>query len=626
MTDQDPTARYEPPEAVEPTAPPPPAAPMAPPPVGPPPPMVDQVAYAAAPTTPVVASPASRPGGSRIKWLVALVVTVLVAGTAAGATLLLTGSESASAVSSWAPADTVSYAELRLDLSGSQQTELPRFMSAFPGFADQAAFGTKLGELADELVKKATDGKHDYLTEIQPWFDGQLAVAQGPMGSMADLQSGSFSPRALLLMRVKDTAAAKAWVESMLTETGTTAATDDTYAGTPIRVISLTGGDASTSAKLAYGIVDDVLIAGDLASVKSSIDTGGTSGLATDKQFQTATSALPADRLAMVYADMGASLAAMSGSLGQLDSSGALAAVWDAYRTLVPSWTAMSVRAVNGSLVADAVSPHVAAFGDPANATSDLAAVAPADTLWLLTGRDLGGRLAAIRDAFAAQPELKDQLAQLDQALGVLGGFDAVTGWMGESGFAVTRHGDSVDGGLLIAPTDRAAADRLLTTIRSLATLGAGDQLTFHEEPYGDTTIVSLDLGSLAGLAGGGLGMVPGLPSDLSLAWASTDQVVVFGIGTDFVKDVLDARSGESLADQARFKSGLDVAGSSNSGVLWVDLAGLRSVAESMLPSDQQSGYDSDLKPYLEPLDAIIGASVAGTEVDHSTYVLTVNP
>jgi Protein of unknown function (DUF3352) len=631
MTDQDPTTSYQPPADV-PVSPPQPsaAAPALPPPPGPAGPAsgAGPAGFEPAPTVHVVATPTSRPGGSRIKWLVALVVTVLVAGTAAGATLLLTGSDTTSAVSAWAPSDAVSYAELRLDLSGSQGSELPRFMSAFPGFADQAAFGTKLGELADELVKAATNDTHSYLTEIQPWFDGQVAFVQGPSPAGTGPSSSSFNPRGLILVRVKDAAAAKAWVESILTESGSTSATDDTYNGTPIRVISLTGtGSGSLSSpKLAYGIVDDLLIAGDLASVQDSIDTGGTSGLAAAGQFKTAVAALPGDRLALAYTDASASLSSVTDALGSLDTDGTLTAVWNAYRGLTPGWTAISVRAADGGLVVDTAAPHIAAFGAPANAASDLAAVAPADTLLLATGRDLGARLAAVHQAFADQPRLSDALAQVDQALTVLGGFDAATSWMGESGVAITRHGDTVGGGLLIAPTDPAAASRLVTTIRGLATLGAGGQLQFKEEPYDGTTIVSLDLASLAGLAGGGMLPVSGMPSDLSLAWASTDRVVVLGVGTDFVKDVLDAGDGHSLADQARFSSGLDRVGRSSSGVTWVDIDGVRQLIETMIPANERSRYDTDVKPYLEPLDTLVGAAVAGTDVDRSTIVLTVKP
>ena len=631
MTDQDPTARYQRPSAPEPVSERPGAAPDAAAAPPPPPPTPAPVAGAPVPpattvaTVPVVSTSRTRPGGSRARWLVALVVTVLVASATLATTALLTGSETTSDASAWAPADTVSYAELRLDLPGSQATELPRFMTAFPGFADQAAFGTKLEELFDQLIRRATSDSHSFRTEIEPWFDGQVAMAQGAPGTTSE--SGTLSPHGLLLVRVKDADVAQAWVESILTESGALASTPDTYHGTPIHVLTISSSMGSVPTKVAYAIVGDLLIVGDLDSVQRSIDTGGTTGLASNEQFRGAVEALPGDRLALAYSDVSATFDALHATVGTgiVGSSPELSAILDAYQTLIPGWSAMSVRAAEGSLVADVVSEHVNALGEPANATSDLAAVVPADTLLLLTGRDVGGRLAAMRQALADQPALADSVKQVDQALALLGGFNAVTGWMGESGIAIVPHGDSVTGGLVIAPTDAAAADRLVTTIRGLAALGLGDKLTFNEEPYDGTTIVSVDLASIASLVGDAAGLPSNIPPRLSLAWATTDNVVVIGIGTDFVKEVLDTQPGDSLATQPRFSDGLSRAGSTNSGVVWVDVAGLRQIAEQMLPESSLSSYDTDVKPYVAPLDAIIGANVAGSDVDHTTFLLTVN-
>jgi hypothetical protein len=575
-----------------------------------------------------VKTPSTRPGGRRVKWLVALAVTVLVASATLATTALLTGSETTSDASAWAPADSVGYAELRLDLPGSQATELPRLMAAFPGFADQAAFGTKLEELFDQLIRRATSDSHNFRTEIEPWFDGQVAVAQGAPGIGSGL--GVADPHALLLVRVKDAAAAQAWVESILTESGALASTPETYNGTPIHVLTASSSLGSVPSKIGYAVVGDLLIVGDLDSVQRSIDTGGTEGLASNEQFRGAVEALPGDRLALTYSDSAAMFESLRASLGSAgtdmgDSTTVVSALLNAYQELMPGWSAVSVRAADGTLEADVVSEHVNAMGEPANSTSELAAVAPADTLALMTGRDLGDRLAVMRNAIADQPALADGVTQVDKALALLGGFDAVTSWMGESGVAITRHGDSVTGGLLIAPTDPTAAGRLLTTIRGLASLGLGDKLTFTEEPYAGTTIVSVDLASLASLAGNGLGVPSNLSSDLRLAWAATDRVVAVGVGTDFVKDVLDTQDGESLATQPRFSDGLARAGASNSGVLWVDVAGLRQVAEPLLTGSSRTTYDTDIKPYVEPLDAIIGASVAGADVDRSTFVLVVS-
>jgi hypothetical protein len=182
MTDQDPTQRYAPPapdrlsaaDAAAAGASPAVEAPVVPPPA--PMPMFEPVQ-----TAPVASIPASRPGRSRLKWLVAAVVTVLVVGTAAGATLMLTAASGDPAVLAWAPADSIVYAEARLDLPGDQRAELAKAMTAFPGFDDQAAFPVKLNEALDMLVGQASNGTMSYQADIASWFGGQVSVSMGPM-------------------------------------------------------------------------------------------------------------------------------------------------------------------------------------------------------------------------------------------------------------------------------------------------------------------------------------------------------------------------------------------------------------------------------------------------------------
>ena len=137
--------------------------------------------------------------------------------------------------------------------------------------------------------------------------------------------------------------------------------------------------------------------------------------------------------------------------------------------------------------------------------------MAPADTIVLATGRDLGARLQAIKAMFDAEPAFDEVIAQIDQALGIVGGFDAATGWIGDAGIAITRQGDAIDGGFIIAPTDAADAERLFTSLQSLIQVGAGGMLTFEEEVYNGTTIVSLDLTELAGLGAGMGGLDAGI-------------------------------------------------------------------------------------------------------------------
>src|SRR4051794_32576716 len=228
MTDDNPTQRYDPPTAAStPAAPPPPAA-FEPP-----------AAATPVPTTPVAAGSSSRGGRGRLRWLLVGLVALGVAGTAGGATLLLTSDTAAPAVLTYAPADSVAYTELRLDLPGSQQAELAKVMSAFPGFDDQAAFPAKLNEALDQLVGKASDGKQSWTTDIDPWFGRQLSISVGPLPTSAEAGKAR---RGLLLASVTDVAKAQAWATKLTADHGATTSTE-TYNG--VTITTVTSSDAS---------------------------------------------------------------------------------------------------------------------------------------------------------------------------------------------------------------------------------------------------------------------------------------------------------------------------------------------------------------------------------------------
>ena len=70
---------------------------------------------------------------------------------------------------------------------------------------------------------------------------------------------------------------------------------------------------------------------------------------------------------------------------------------------------------------------------------------------------------------------------------------------------------------------------------------------------------------------------VPDAAADLpdghiEISYAATDGVVVIGSSPDFVKHVLDAGAGQSLADDARFTGLLGRVGATHTGVSYVDI------------------------------------------------------
>ena len=103
-----------------------------------------------------------------------------------------------------------------------------------------------------------------------------------------------------------------------------------------------------------------------------------------------------------------------------------------------------------------------------------------------------------------------------------------------------------------------------------------------------------------------------------------TDKVVVFGTSADFVKGVLDAPSGSNLASTDQFKAALGHGRqASTARSFWLDIAGIRDLAEADAVERRQGPYEADLKPYLDAFDSVIATNVSG-DVDKGTLVLSV--
>lgn len=617
MTEQDPTQRYEPPVPDENPAEdlaatgvmPAVEAPVTPP--APPDPAVEPV-----PTAPIAQAPTARPGRSKLKWLVAAVVSLLVVGTAAGATLMLTADAGDPGVLAWTPADSVLYAEARLDLPGDQRAELAEVMAAFPGFDDQAAFPVKLNEALDMLVGKATDGKMSYQADIAPWFGGQVGVSMGPIPATVD----PAAVRGLVLVSVTDATKAGAWATGVLADAGATTATE-TYAGVTLTIITPPAGVEAAGMQAAWATFGPVMALGDTASVKAAIDTKGTAGLPTVEQFQAAEAAFPGDRLGFAYVDVAAISEGAQALAGE--AAEALPSMPAFMAGFQVDWAAGAVRAENGAFVVDTATPHLAAMGPPKNTESRLPSLVPPTTVVLAEGHDVGEALQRAKDLVAEDPSLAEGLKQVEDTLALIGGYDAIVDWMGEAGIAITVDGDKVGGGLLVTPLDPAAPERLFTQLRGFIGLAGGSAgITVTEESYAGETIVVIDLGDLGDLAGMATGGAIEGPGNIQVAYAVTDEVVVLGYGTDFVKGVLDARDGASLADTERFKSALATVDKAHASLLWVDIAAVAGLAETQIPAAGKGTYETEVKPYLDAFDSLIGTSTPGETLDRSTLVI----
>ena len=569
--------------------------------------------------TPPPHEPVRREGRRNgARWAAALLVVALVVGAGVAAFVLLAGQTATSSVVGYAARDSVVYGELRLDFPGDQRQKLGQFLSKFPGFADQATFDVKVDDVLDRVVRAATMDEQDWTTKIKPWFGGELGFSIGSLPPPEQPEAGRF----LLMLSVTDPARARAWFSEMTTDVP---ATTTDHAGTQLTLLTMDGNPVTTGMAIAG---DKVMLVGDEASVRSAVDTGGRGEFASTEGFKDALAAVEGDSLGYTFVDTRSYLQwteELTESMG-----GEAVPFAGLYEGLVPDWILFRIQARGDALAFEGVSPHID-LGPGENRVGTLTGNVPPDTIALVDAHDYGALLLEFVERLRAQPETEEAFRQVDQAVGVVGGFDGLLGWMGDAGFAIAPdEAGGVQGGLVFRPTERARAERLFTTLRSFASIGGAQAgITVRDEDYNGTTIGVVDFGDWATLLGSAGGLPPGmdLPEGrLELAWATTDQVVVVGIGTTWVRSVLDAGAGDSLADTERYRTHLERVGTENLMSSWLDITAVRELVEQLGTTDPEAfaQYERDIKPYLVPLDVLVAATVRNGDVDHGTSVITV--
>ncbi|MEP6638193.1 MAG: DUF3352 domain-containing protein [Chloroflexota bacterium] len=586
-----------------------------------------------APASPVL-PPAKPRSGGRMRWAASLAVVAVVILASAVVAALITGGSSTATVLGYVPDGTTMYGEVRLDLPGDQRRAIGEFLQKFPGFADQASLETKLDEVLDDLVRNATDGGQTYTANIKPWFDGELAFSLGTLpraDSIVNNEATAMSSlRALVLISIKDPAAAQAWFDAEIAKTKVKT-TSETYQGATLTVFPPSEGVIG-----AIALVDGkVAVAGDIASVKAAIDTKGGGGFAAQPGPKAALGAGSGDHVGFVYVGLRSLFdwsKELSNNLPRPSGAPTTTAITEAMLKAVPDWGAYWLRFERDALVMDAVAPKpAAAIGPTENRASTVVEHVPASAVVAAIGHDYGKTLKQALDLYRSDPSLKPMLDQLDGALGLVGGSDAALGWAGDVAIVVCAPDTGPEGGLVVTPTDAAAARQLFTSLRSFVALAGSQQgVTIRDETYNGTTVTIVDLGDLAKLTGmaGAASTLPVPTGHLEIAYAVTDQVVVIGSGPGFVKHVLDTTRETSLGSNARYKTLTDRAGI-GTGATFVDLTAIRELVEKAAAGSASATdlaqYERDVKPFLVPFDALVGSSSVSGDMTRSTIYITVH-
>ena len=583
-----------------------------------------------APVDPILPPPAPRRAG-RLRWVVGLAIVAVVIGASAAVAALITGRSPAATVLGYVPDKTIVYTEVRLDLPGDQRRSVGAFLSKFPGFADQAALDTKLDEVLDRLIKDATHDDQTYTADIKPWFDGELAFSVGPLPDptslTADPVTSLGSVRFLALLSVKDQAGAQAWFDKAFSK-AQAKTTTETYNGATLTLFG-----TGISPQAAFAVLDGkVAVAGDVTSVKAAVDSKGSSGFAAEADPKAALTSADGDHIGFVYLAI-KPLVAWSQEVAKSVPGSVSSPINAAMVSFLPDWGAFSLRIEGDAVVLQATAPKPAkALGPTEDRTSPVVDHIPAGAVVAAVAHDTGKTLGQTLDLFKSDPSLKPMVDGLEQATGVVGGTDAAIGWIGDTAVVINVADGTPEGGLIIVPTDKDAATRLFTSLRTLIGLGGGQAgVTIRDEPYAGTTITIVDLRDAAGLAGmAGLGSgaaaIPLPTGRVEIAFAVTDKVVVIGSGPAFVKHVLDTTSATSLASNDRYKALAGRAGT-GSRSSFVDIAAIRGLIEKAVAGADPAAlaaYEKDVKPYLAPFDALYASSSVGGDLTSSTILITV--
>ena len=569
----------------------------------------------AGPIEPIQAAPATGvPGGtvvparrsSNARWGIALLVTAAVLGATAIGLFLLSAGAATSSLVGYVPADSVGYIELRIDAPGDQRQNVANVLSRFPGFADQSTLGTKLDELLDQLYLTATGQASGYTRDVKPWLGDSAALAVTSLSSLL----GGDSPGFVWLVNTKDPAAARTWALQNIAA-GSTATN---YNGVELNVV--TRGDKT----MLVGVVGQVLLGGDEASVRAAIDTKGASTFSSSAQFKAASAAAPGDRLVFGFLDFRQVMTGVLAQAGQTaPPSGPLSL--DA----LPSWLVAVVRAESDAVTTSLVMAASNFTAPGPSRTSAIAPGLPATTMALVEVHDLGAAILTALQAAREAPETREAIEQLDQTLRALGGAESLVGWIGDGAIVVVDDaGPLPTGGLVIRATSAEQAEARLLQVRNLVSLfGSSLGITLRDEVHGATTITIVDLGDIGQLLGPATGgLLPG-GVRAEIAVVQKGELVIIGASPSFVTAVLDTPAGASLADGERYRTAIARAGASNNGQVYLDVPRLVELVVGQLPEDQRQLYQREIAPYLAPIQAFAAAGSLGDPI-RSTFVVTV--
>lgn len=557
-----------------------------------------------------ITTSASALSGWRVIVIGLVAVLSVGMGAAAGGFLMAGQNSSLGQAARYVPADAPVYVEVELEPSEAQDAALRELLGRFPpieGLDLDRPLHDQLVERFDEMLADKGETELSWSEDVAPWLDGHVAFAAtdlnvaampGPTDPMA-----AEPPDMLVVAGVTDADAARAAIERATAETGANLSETE-HRGVTIQVADEDHGGA-------FAVTEDALLAGpDVASVQAALDTAAGGGSLADSEVLPELAArLPAERLGLMWYDGSAAVEAMAQS-----GDDAMASVLRSVMESQPLQVAASVSASGDGFAFDAVAPAPTGAFAVENGDRGLAAEVPGDALFFADGDNVGGALTAyveaVREAAATEPQAEEQIAMAEAALGA--DLEELVSWIDDGALVIGWDGSAPYAGMVVVPNDVAAAERRLGQIETFANLAAMNPsvgVTVDEETIAGATVTTIRWEDPSADPGADLPV----PTGVVVQYTVTEDRALIGFGDGFVPRALELDEADSLAAQPRFADAVaELGGSSNVGVSWVDLRGIRTTLEENLPPLAEAfgaDYDAKVRPWLEPLDRLTGVA-----------------
>ena len=504
-----------------------------------------------------------------------------------------------------------------MDLPGDQLQKLGNLLAHFPGFADQSTLPAKIDESLSKLIQQGGNSAIDYARDIKPWLSGPAFIA---MRTPAAAGTGAAPP---------DRGVVSA------TTTGTVTC-DTPFHGQAVTKETYRGLELSIAASGTEACVVDgrQALLGDVASVRDALDAKA-NGAGMDKSdtYRTARVALQGDQLATIYINGKVYASLVSSGVGALPTTDFAALMGG-----VPDWAITGIRAEDDALVLDtlaAPASHVAPTAGvtarpsllplPPTHASAIAPLAPADTIVYAEAQGAGVGLQNLVAKLRTIPELATSFQMLDG----MGGAGQLMGWIDDAGIIVVKGGGTPSGGVaLVTADDATAADRVKTLTGLIAFAGLGNNgVQSRQSTIAGMTVTTITVSNLAALVPPGqLPQGVDIPADAKVEFsiAAKGKVILLGTGEAFMTAVLNTQQGSSLADQAGYKQATARALANSRGTLYVAIHDIVGMAEAFIPANDKAAWESDVKPYVEPFQALSITSTDDASGAHSRLTITV--